>query len=537
MRAFDSQNGIQLKAYAGSTAVLLAMNVTEKRRSGLLGFAIERRDQEGQHRWLQGLLRFPGQEGEPLTSIDSRYAPIQKFRWSDYSVYPDMQYSYRVNAAYAKPGFLTLERGPELRIRTRPTADGEHQVVFNRAAAASQAYSRRFGNTNPDSPPNDKARKWLSRGLLEKILSFINRAQSQLYAIDVAIYEIELPEIVDSLLGAIDCGAKVRVVYHAKTKDEQTEVNEDCLHRLPDSMKVGRRTSSIFHQKFIVLSHVGSDGARSPKSVLTGTTNFTLNGVFRQANMVHVIDNPEVAKEYLDLFNLLFSGADVRQTKKYINDGNPIVDARQKVVFSPRSAFGDTKEVCSILKSAASDVVFCTTFDLHPDVVEALIPKQPDNVIRYGVQNKRSKVEGIHRGESYPAPAYLNDGLEGFLKESTAGQKGNILVHLKSIVTDFTTDHPTVVTGSNNFSRPSSEKNDENMFILRGNTGVADTYVCEMMRIYDHYRFRYNTKTESDQKKPQKPLVLDKDDQWTDSYFVPGSKKALERERFCTPTS
>ena len=37
-------------------------------------------------------------------------------------------------------------------------------------------------------------------------------------------------------------------------------------------------------------------------------------------------------------------------------------------------------------------------------------------------------------------PSRLRDGLEGWLRENMKGQKGNLLVHTKAVVTDFTTD-------------------------------------------------------------------------------------------------
>jgi hypothetical protein len=286
MRAEGTRNAIWLKAYAGTTGVMLAMNVTTARRTGLLGFAIEREGPAGEHRWLRGLLRFPGQGGARLSPIDSAKAPIQKFRWSDYSVYPDSAYRYRVHGVYGSPQALKLVRGGEVSLKTEPLA-GLHQVIFNRAAAASQAYARRFGNANPDAPGNEEARRWLSRGLREKLLAFIERAQGPDWAIDVAIYEIELPEVVDSLESALRRGVGVRVVYHAKAGDPQTAENERYLARLPAPLKKARVTSSIFHQKFVVLSRLAADGRRQPTAVLTGSTNFTSNAVYRQANVVH----------------------------------------------------------------------------------------------------------------------------------------------------------------------------------------------------------------------------------------------------------
>jgi hypothetical protein len=56
--------------------------------------------------------------------------------------------------------------------------DGKHGIWFNRGAIASQAYAREFGNhklTNAEmDDPNDKHTKWLSRGLLEACLDYID---------------------------------------------------------------------------------------------------------------------------------------------------------------------------------------------------------------------------------------------------------------------------------------------------------------------------------------------------------------------------
>jgi len=532
MRAKATRNGIRIKAYAGTTGILLAMNVTSHKRKGLLGFAVEREGPGIKHRWLRGLLRFPGQAGARLTPVDSKIAPLQKFRWSDYSVYPATAYRYRVHGVYGSPQSLRLKLGGEVSVQTESLDNGPHRVIFNRAAAASQAYTRRFDNANPDKPENEAARRWLSRGLREKLLAFLKRAKDDRWAIDMAIYEIELREVIDLLYDARRRGVKIRIVYHSKPKDHQTHVNEEFLKRLPKSVKRARITSSIFHQKFIVLSRLGDDGTRRPVSVLTGTTNFTPNGVYRQANVIHIIEDGPLASEYINLFNLLFEGSNARRTKQYINKENPIVESRQQVVFSPRSGFGDIEEVSSIVKGAKRDLVFCTAFKLHDKIKEALLPGPPKNIIRYGLQNSRGSITGTHRHGHFVTKAFLKTGLEGFLKESTAGQRGNILIHLKTIVCDFTSNHPIIISGSNNFSKAGSSKNDENMVILRNETDACDTYICEMMRLYDHYRFRFN-QTSRTGRGPQKRLTLAADDRWTDRYFKPGSHKSLERERFC----
>jgi len=538
MRAGKTLDGYRLRGYAGTTGVLLAMDIPLNLRNNLLGFSIERKKGNGDWKWLQGLLRFPHQGIDLTKPINSNLAPIQKFRWSDYCVYPNTTYQYRIHGAYDDPENLNLVDGPTITLKTESLGQGKHQIIFNRAAAASQAFARKFpdvniNDENIDDAVRSRALNWLSRGLDQKILSFIDRAIDDKWAVDMAIYEIEHKDIVDHLLAALNRGAKIRIVYHAKKKDKQTDINRKFLKDFPDNVtKVGRVTSSIFHHKFLILRKLEGSEEGNPLAVLTGSTNHTLNGLYLQSNVVHVVENPAIASRYYNLFKLLFQGCTVGETKNFITSNNILLEDNEQVLFSPRSDYADLKKVRSIICKAKENVIFCTTFKMDPLVISSFLPCEPGTVIRYGLQNSRSSVTGIHRFGTFVAPAYLKQGLEGFLKESTAGQKGNILVHLKAIVCDFTTDSPTVITGSNNFSTSASSKNDENMLVINGDTGVADTYACEIMRLYDHYRFRYNIKERSEGNPGG--FYLEVDDKWTNPYFIRSSLKERERKTFCS---
>ena len=540
------ENGITLKAYAGTTGVMLAMNADENKRAGLLGFAIERlRVGNNKRDWLEGGLQFPGVVHTPGELVASNRAPIQKFRWSDYSVYPDEEYTYTVHPFYGTPLQPRVEAGPAATVRTESLQSGEHHVIFNRAAAASQAFSRRFKNfidqadaarkakqPAPALPP--EALNWLTRGLLDQILNFIRRAQDPNWAIDIAIYEYELPAIIQEVEAAHARGAKVRIVFHAKPNDPQTAVNIQNLASLPNSIKRPRITHKICHHKFIVLSQVAG-GVYQPCAVLCGSTNFTENGVYRQANVVHVVERTDLAREYLDLFEDLFRGDDVKSTKKYIDQTNPMDESRSLFAgFSPRSGLVDLKEFIRIVNGARRDVLFCTAFNLYDPLQQALLGQPHDAILRYGLQNTRSKITGFHsdRTAEFTASAMLSGGLEGWLKESTVGQKGNILIHTKIAIVDFTSDSPTIISGSHNLSKPASNGNDENFLILRGLPGVCDVYGCELMRLYDHYRFRFHVAGQSKAGVAPRPLTLTPDDSWTIPYFGGDPLKSLDRPRF-----
>ena len=546
MRTTAAKNGVSVRAYAGTTGVLLGMNIDPEGREGLLGFALERLDgASGEKEWLNGIVSFTDTDHEAGDPIPTNVAPIQRFRWSDYRVYPDTEYSYTVHPVYGSPAEPEVAEGPTVAVRTAGLG-GEHAVLFNRAAAASQAFSRRFPQVaqaietarkekreRPPLPPEVFA--WLSRGVLEQIIRFLENAVDPTWALDIAIYEYELAEIVQAVEDARARGVHVRVVYHAKVDDEQTLINEHSLKGLPPEAKRARLTSRICHHKFVVLSRMVA-GQRRPKAVLCGSTNFTENGVYRQANVVHVLRRGDVAERYLDLFDVLFSGADVTATRKHVTENNPIdASAGLFAGFSPRSGGTDLDAFISEIGSAERDVLFCTTFDLNDDIERALLGEPDDPILRLGLQNSRSQITGYHRDRTadFVATAMIPEGLEGYLKETTAGQSGNILIHTKLVIVDFTSEMPTIISGSHNFSQAASDSNDENFLIVRGNTDVADSYGCELMRLYDHYRFRWYLKEGGPQ---HQPAALQEGDSWTDPYFERGSLQESDRLRFAGAT-
>lgn len=522
------------------------MNLASEQREGLLGFAIERIDgRSGKKEWLTGMLPFPHMSGKPGQLIPTHIAPIQKFRWSDYRVFADTSYEYSVHPVYGTPEKPKVEAGLSVRVRTASSLSGDHCVLFNRAAAASQAFSRKFPEVEAALEVARKAKQpapalpaealaWLSRGVLEQIVGFIGRALDETWAIEIAIYEYELPAIIHAVEAAHTRGAKVRVVYHAQPGDEQTQINADNLQGLPPEVKRARVTNNICHHKFIVLSRL-EFGKRQCQAVLCGSTNFTENGVYRQANVVHVANRSDVAQDYLDLFEKLFRGDTPTQTRRYVTQKNPIEISKPLYAgFSPRTGKTDLQAFVNLVQSAQRDVLFCTAFDLYDPLEEAFLGKPNDPILRYGLQNSRSKISGFHadRTAEFTATAMLNQGLEGFLKESTQGQRGNILIHTKLIVVDFTSDQPIVISGSHNFSSNASQGNDENFLILQGNTEVADCYGCELMRLYDHYRFRFRIRDLKDEGKTVKPAMLTPDDSWTTDYFTSGKLKMVDRLRF-----
>ncbi len=538
----NAQDTFRVKAYAGTNGVLLAFDLDESRKQGFLGFAVEQKEGGKPWQWLPNSLTFPG---VPHTipkweATPSNLAPIQKFRWADYSIDPGTTCRYRVHLAY--PGNPpALGEMLEVEVRTDDGKPEGHHVFFNRAVAASQSFGRKFPDLDKllkkdkDMPIEDwpsAPREWLENGLLEGILGFIGRARDEKWALDVAIYEYELQAIAGAVDEAHRCKVAVRVLYHAKAGDEQTPLNEKSLANIPNDRKRGRVTSKIFHDKFIVLSRVDASGRRSPEAVLCGSTNFTENGVYRQANVVHVADDKDLAGRYLELFDFIWENpGNVSATRRWINNNN-LIDPGQRLFagFSPRSGKADLAEFINIINVADKDLLFATAFKLPEDVLDALLGADNDPVLRFGIQNTASRITGYHadRTAEFTTPALLSKGLEGWVKEGLRGQRGNLLVHTKVIVANFTTDNPVVISGSHNLSVGASKDNDENYLIMRGDTDLADRYGLEVLRFYEHYRFRYYAKL----LKLEKAKPLETDDSWSKDYYTTGHIKESARLRF-----
>jgi phosphatidylserine/phosphatidylglycerophosphate/cardiolipin synthase-like enzyme len=558
-----------VRAYAGASGVLLAFNFSsDDSRKGCLGFSVQRKGPNGAAGYLDTMVPFKGQAHNPGDPIPSNAAPVQKFRWSDYEVDPDTAYTYTVSALYGSSGALEAKHTAVVEITTQGISLSEDIgagkspiAVFNRAVASSQAFSRKFPQTTKKlntalakPAPKSGAKKtdgiltqaemdWLSHGLKEQIVAFIQQAKGAQHALDIAIYQYELPDIYEAVNKAYKAGVQVRLIYHAKKGDAQTAKNETAAAGLPAAAKFGRVTAAIFHHKFIVFSDV-KNGKRTPRSVLCGSTNFTLNGVCAQANNVVVTADPTVMQKYVDQFDFLFEQpahtpavTSTRDSEQNILDPALPLQAG----FSPRQGKVDLTVFASLINAAKHDVMFATAFGLDPIVMNALKGQPDDSILRYGIQDKPTKdVTGTHADSTadFEAASALPAGIEGWLDEHRMpGQEGSILIHDKIIVIDFTSDTPIVIDGSHNYSANASRANDENYLIVRNDTDFADRFGVEVLRIYDHYRYRYVTKQKLSTKTasgtaPGQAFYLDETDGWTQPYYDPTSLKYADRLAF-----
>lgn len=554
MRIKKTKQGLSVRAIAGLHVVILAFNLPKARCTGLRGFAIHRTDHtEDEAYYLKGQKVFTATD--PHLARGSQYStrdqPIQSFAWSDYTAKPGHRYTYRVEALGGTPAALVVKRSVSVEVTTEKEEAGAHTVYFNRGAAASQEYMRRFDQSQPlgDVPKaSDPRWAWLSRGASESILQFIGRATSASWSVRVCAYEFRWAEIANSLRQAVDRGVDVKVVYdcNANPPEENGSVfprdqnRETALAAGIQALCTERVTRSdvqsppISHNKFIVLLKNGV-----PQAVLTGSTNFSVGGVYGQSNAVHIVDDKTVATAYHELWKRLSGNpthADLRNLLTTVFDVPPhLPPAGTHAIFSPRNSLAVLDWYAKLAKESEGAIFMTFAFGMNKLFKDAFLTGASE--LRFALMDKLLS-PGIRKEKRAAAEAEMRairalpevrvavgnrlsmNAFDNWVREKLTGLNTNVqYIHTKFMLLDPLSANPIVIAGSANFSDASTDTNDENMLVIRGDKRVADIYLGEYMRLWNHYALRewFASKVESDEPAVLKPL--DPDGDWWRVYF------------------
>ena len=281
MRAQRTQGDLHVQAIAGSHVIVFGFDWPQQRAGELQGFALHRTDHStGRADWLEAQKRYrstdPGTERG--ARVSTRGHPLQTFQWADYTVQPEVDYTYRAVALGGTPAALAPLEQASVSVRTVTRTASGHAIHFNRGAIAAQEYARRFGNRAPEDVPDGQAFDWLSRGLLESLIAFIGQAQAG-DALHVAIYEARHAPVLEALRTARGRGAQVKIIYDAKQNGDDHDPSfprEENIGQIEaaqltaDAIGREKNPSYIAHNKFIVLSRQGT-----PAAVWGGSLNWS----------------------------------------------------------------------------------------------------------------------------------------------------------------------------------------------------------------------------------------------------------------------
>ena len=581
-----TQRGFQAKAIGGTHVILIALNCPNALREGLKGFSFEREivgpGSTGpkflrSQKVFRSIIpdpknaRDPNDPSKPQAFYTDRF-PVQSFLWGDYSASPGTTYRFRILPRFGDLAALTTNPTDEIRLEVTTEQEwgpGQtHGVWFNRGAIASQKFSEEFGNKPPQNinNPTDPTVTWLSRGLLEACLAYINETQPG-DALRVAAYEFTYPPILNALKALIDRGIDVQIVYHdTKGSNAQDGPNEIAMNNagipVNDQTNTFQRSNTkIPHNKFIVRLKGGTD----PVEVWTGSTNFTASGFLGQTNVGHRIADTETAQQYLALWESLKTDPDLETARNELAELTPNPAEAINVnstarVFSPRASSEMLGWYGRRMLNAANSVWFTAAFGIGKDFFEPIaarrnqmrfilmekpVPQAQKKtltadfnrvILSYGVplgeiyQIRNGRVTTRRRIEDFALDRW-------FFQEEHFRPKNDgfvFFVHTKFLLIDPLSDDPLVCSGSANFSSNSLLQNDENMLLVRGNTRVADIYMTEFDRIFRHFYFRNiaNELAGSASSDEAVSIFLDETDGWSERYFQPGTLKSNRRLMF-----
>lgn len=553
MRKKSTTGALTVRAIAGTHVVVLGMSVDAEARKGLMGFAIERLDMEtGEKRHLPNFLLFKDNDKGARSNHSSARNPIQAFQWSDYTALPGRRYIFIVTARYGTPKSLKDGDVVTLEVTTEAADRGKHAIFFNRGAAGWQAYQRQFGQRDPDQVPDRGGYKWLSRGLEEALLAFLAQAEGKGWGLRAAFYEFNYVPVLDALWGAKHRGVDVKIVVDQASKNlsaiEVADIEGACKPRTK---------AKIPHNKFVVLLKDGE-----PVQVWTGSTNVTKGGIFGHSNVGHLVRDKVIAASYLAYWKQLVKdperkplqawtvSANTQPEQRLAEGDDALLPPRNSIstVFSPRKSVDALKWYAALMDQAQESVFLTAPFGISKQLQKVF--ENDKEYLRYLILDHENKtiapaarsIESDLDNE-VAVGAYFGEGnWHQWLEEHlTDFNKAVLFIHTKYLLIDALGDDPIVITGSANFSEPSVRENDENLLVIRGDTGVADVYVSEFMRLFAFLRLRMSMGAKKGEPgpnpsgagpQPSTPIYLAANDRWADPHYKQGSTKEKERLLF-----
>ncbi|MBX5199770.1 hypothetical protein HJB82_31415 [Rhizobium sp. NZLR10] len=433
------------------------------------------------------------------------------------------------------------------------------------------------------SNPANAIRKYLAGDVIPMLKEFMNASGAFL----VALYELEDEELLALLLANKD---RLRVILAntGKVGDAWDVRNAHARQALIDAgveihHRMFNNSSQIGHNKFVV--HIPPDGA--PRSVFTGSTNWTATGLAGQSNNALIVRNDAVAAAYVAYWGRMLEDnatleapiefddgmPDNQQSKEFrrsnetpslvpSDDGasveawfSPNMQSRKKGKATPP----DLREVYRLMRRGEHAVLFLAFYPGQSGrdciVGEAIdIALKDQKLIVTGavssaqampnyVAGKENDPDDPDDDEEAVSPHTFDEAnvsivrasriddrqlLADFGAEELTAKKVGAIIHDKVLVIDPLSDECVVVLGSHNLGFKASYANDENMLIVKGDRALAEAYAVHILDVYDHYRFRAVEAELKRQGKKGRSGFLNVDDSWQDGY-VNRTKGALTR--------
>jgi phosphatidylserine/phosphatidylglycerophosphate/cardiolipin synthase-like enzyme len=349
-----------------------------------------------------------------------------------------------------------------------PQATGAIRVYFNKSVDTSLATG---------SP---------AAGNQDLVALLTQRMNGARRSIDAAFYNLSSTpgaSLAAAMVAAKQRGVRVRVICEQDNRSN-APFNTLAFAGIPlisDTFDPVNAGAGLMHNKFVVID--GQGGAPESVWVWTGSWNPSLPGTQDDYQNAVEIQDPALAGAYMIEFNEMWGGAgDVpdaavsrfgaRKTDntphRFVVGGRPVL-----CYFSPSDR--TTTQIITAISSADHSIAFGLLTLTRSDIANALLARRTSGSELRGVMDNRDDT-----GSQYD---YLVASGADVRLKSGAG-----LLHHKYGVIDagFPSSHPTVITGSHNWTNSAEVSNGENTLIIEDAT-LAGHYLQEFAARY--YQF------------------------------------------------
>jgi phosphatidylserine/phosphatidylglycerophosphate/cardiolipin synthase-like enzyme len=641
----QKRGNFSLRAYRGDAKTLLAFNFASKADTrNLAGFTIAFQPKGQPTYYVHNKLRFerPADHAqvahEPAES--SINAPIHKFRWVHVpgQVHQGIKpffgdYTYTVTPRFFDDRHSLQPLDPALSasvtIKVDAFVKGNLALGFARGYTQSDAFVIHFGKDTKLQPDDRKlqfdtsaiagknaqgeqftyaqAYEWLGFTAREKIFAVLGEVLSNKNLIvDVFAYDLNEPDLVDILLklarqgririildnaalhhqGKPKAGAATKKTAAAKSKKPKAPPLEDDFEKAfvkaagnKVLLKRGK-FKRYAHDKVFVVYRKGA-GKNTPLKVLTGSTNFSVTGIYVNSNHILIYDDPLVAGWYASVFAEAWkdnvSGPAFiksewsRQTFNTKAKDTP----KTAITFSPH----DEKQAQSVLqvivdrinqegkrKKGEGSVLFAVMTISSPprkDKKTGKVTKAPPNPVYDALRALHANPKVFSFGISdspggtflYPLGKATGVLVTGKPVNTQLpppfNQVPNILgvghqIHHKFVVCGFRGDDPVVFCGSSNLALGGESANGDNLLAIHDDD-IATVFAIEALLLVDHFNFLDSTakgpkakaaapKTKKQASTQQAAVdagwFLSTSDGWAAKYFDPKDLHSIDRELF-----
>lgn len=551
----NQKNGFSVRAYQGDSKTLLAFNfAAQATAANLAGFSIQCRPPGQPPYYLLNDLVFPSPNnhavlaGEPPHS--SANAPFQKYRWvhvtgqSHQGLAPAVgNYLYTVTPRYfgADGNMLGLDGtlSASITIPVGPFKKGSLALGFTRGYMQSQAFVNHFGSKTPVAPRNRALQydtsaqagtngagqavtfaeiyEWMGASARVQVFEILNEVLNDpTLSLKMFAYDLDEPDIVTILLQLAEQG-RIKIILddaslHVAHKNPKTGKTVTPLE-VPfaaEFQQKAKAPSAMLRGKFGRYSHdkiliVMKNGV--PSKVLTGSTNFSVTGLYVNANHVLVFDDANVAKEYSAVFDESWND-NCSQTAfaKSSFAMAPFTPAgpglpKMTVNFSPHSATyvtsllgGLVNRINSEVNKPNGNVLFAVmelddTRSVNPVYTALNNIYKNGNIFSYGISDKP---DGVKLYQPSTPQGVIVTGKPSQVQlpppfnqvPSPPGHE----IHDKFVVCGLNGRDPVVYCGSSNLANGGEKANGDNLLEIH-DADVVTAFAIEALELIDHYNF------------------------------------------------